>query len=106
MRHGNYVGYGFYGSYIFSFLIILIIISAIIFILYKQKKNIIFEKSLELLRDKYVMEEISADEFREKKSIIEDLEASSPEVVFLVNRYIKGEIDLRKFYEFLEQIKR
>jgi uncharacterized membrane protein len=106
MRHGRYMGYGFYGSYILSSLVILIIISLMIFLLYKQRKNYSFEKSMEILKERYVREEISANEFRERRSVIEGLEGSDPVLISLVDRYVKGQIDSKDFFAILEQIKR
>jgi uncharacterized membrane protein len=106
MRHGRYMGYGFYGSYILSILVILIIISLIVYLLYKKRKNRSYEKSMEILKERYVREEISVDEFREKRSVIEGLEVSDPVLISLVDRYVKGEIDTEKFFIMFEQIKK
>lgn len=106
MRHGRYMGYGFYGSYILSILVALIIISLIVFLLLRQKKNRFFEKSMEILKERYVKEEISADEFKEKKSVIEGLEVSNSAVISLVDRYVKGEINSKDFFITLEQIEK
>jgi len=106
MMHGRYMGYGFYGSYILSILVILIIISLVIFLLNKKRKNSPFEKSMEILKERYVREEISVDEFREKRSVIEGLEVSDPAVVSLVDRYVKGEINTKDFFIILEQIQK
>jgi len=105
MRHGSYMGYGFYGSYILSVLIILIIIFLIAFILSKQKKKSYFQKGIETLKERYVREEISADEFREKRSVIEGLEVSDPALIALVDRYVNGELNTKDFLEILEEIK-
>ena len=105
MRHGRYMGYGFYGSYILSILVILIIIALVIFLLYKQRKNS-FEKSMQVLKERYVREEISSDEFSEKRSVIQGLEHSSPALVLLVDRYVKGKVDSEKFFIILEEIKK
>jgi uncharacterized membrane protein len=102
----HYMGYGFYGSYIFPFLIVLIVTLLILFIIFKEKKNSIFENELEMLSERYVREEISFDEFREKKAIIENLENSNPALISLVDRYVKGEINSKKFFEFLAQIEK
>lgn len=104
MRYGRYMGYGFYGSYILSILVILIIISLIVFIVIKQKRNPAFKEHIEILKEKYVRGEISADEFSEKKSVIEGLEVSDPVVILLVERYVKGEINSKDFFKILEQI--
>ncbi|MBC8059148.1 MAG: SHOCT domain-containing protein [Clostridiaceae bacterium] len=106
MSHGRGMGYGFYGSYILSVLIIFIIISLIVYFLYKRRESLYFEKSIEVLKERYVREEISAEEFREKRSVIEGLEVSDSAVVSLVDRYVKGEIDSEKFFVILEQIKK
>jgi len=100
------MGYGFYGSYILSILVVLIIISVVVFLLFKRKKNYSFEKSMEILKERYVMEEISADEFREKKFVIEGLEETHPAVITLVDRYVKGEVNTEEFFKILEEIKR
>ena len=106
MRHGRGMGYGFYGSYILSILVILIIISLVVYLLYIKKRNSYFEKDIEILKGRYVREEISAYEFREKRSVIEGLEVSDPVVISLVDRYVKGEIDTEKFFMFLDQIEK
>lgn len=106
MRYGRYMGYGFYGSYILSILVVLIIISVVVFLLFKRKKKYSFEKSMEILKERYVMEEISADEFREKKFVIEGLEETHPAVITLVDRYVKGEVNIEEFFKILEEIKR
>ncbi|GEM_PF-1719233 len=106
MRHGRYMGYGFYGSYILSILVILIVICLIVFLLYKQKENHSIEKSMELLKKRYVREEISFDEFSEKKSVIKGLEVTNSSVITLVDRYVKGEINSKDYFKILEEIKR
>ena len=104
MGNGRFMGYGFYGSYILSVLAILIIISLIIFVVIKQKRKPSFEEHIEILKEKDVRGEISADEFSEKKSVIEGLEVSDPVVILLVERYVKGEINSKDFFKILEQI--
>jgi len=106
MRHGRYMGYGFYGSYILSILVILIIVSLIVFLLYKRRKNYSFEKSMEILKERYVREEISADEFREKRFVIEGFDVTDPLVTILVDRYVKGEINTEELFKILEEIKK
>lgn len=105
MRHGRYMGYGFYGSYILSILVILIIASLIVFLLYKRQKNYSFEKSMEILKERYVREEVNANEFREKRTVIQGLEGLNSAVIILVDRYVKGEINSEEFSVMLEEIK-
>lgn len=105
MRHGRYMGYGFYGSYILSILVILIIVSLIVFLLYKRRKNYSFEKSMEILKERCVREEISVDEFREKRAVIQGLEGLDSAVIILVDKYVKGEINSEEFSVMLEEIK-
>jgi len=100
------MGYGFYGSYILSILVILIIVSLVVFLLYKRRKNYSFEKSLEILKERYVREEINADEFREKRFVIEGLEETDSVVITLVDRYVKDDITTEEFFKILEEIKR
>jgi len=106
MRHGRYMGYGFYGSYILSILVVLIIISLVVFLLYNRRKNSTFEKSMEVLKERYVREEISADDFRERRAVIEGVEYSNPSLITLVDKYAKGEVDSKEFSTIMEEIKR
>lgn len=106
MGHGRYMEYGFYSSYILPVLVIMIIILLVFFLLYRQNKNHLFENSMEILKERYVREEISSNEFREKEAVIEGLEASDPILISLVDRYVRGEIDSRNFFVILEQIEK
>jgi len=100
------MGYGFYGSYILSILVILIIVLLVVFLLYKRRKSYSFEKSMEILKERYVREEISADEFREKRFAIEAFDITDPVVITLVDRYLKGKINTEELFKILEEIKR
>jgi len=106
MGRGRYMEYGFYGSYILSILVIVIIIASIFFLLYIQNENHLFENSMEILKERYVREEISSNEFREKEAVIEGLEVSDPILISLVDRYVRGEIDSKNFFVILNQIEK
>lgn len=65
-----------------------------------------FEKDIEMLKERYISEEINVDEFREKRAVIEGLEVSDSAVISLVARYVKGEVETEKFFIILQQIKK
>ena len=58
------------------------------------------------MEERYVREEISADEFREKRFAIEGFDVTDPVVITLVDRYVKGEINTEELFKILEEIKR
>jgi len=100
------MGYGFYGAYILSVLVILIIILLLFILLYKKKRNSPFEKYIEVLKERYVRDEITGDEFSEKRAVIDELEVTDPVLIPLVERYVKGEIESKEFFIILEAIKK
>ena len=106
MRHGSNMGYGFYGAYILAILIVLIIVLLIVLLIYKRKRNSPFEKIIQLLKERYVRDEISGDEFRKKRAVIEELDVRAPILIPLVDRYVKGEISSEEFFVILEEIKK
>lgn len=108
MRHGHYMmGYGFYGAYILFVFFIIMVIAAVILFKVKQNKKFNFEQSLELLKERYVRDEITADEFREKKAVIDEInEVPNNVLLILVDRYVRGEIDTKEFYSKKSEITR
>lgn len=104
MRRGLHMGMGFYGSYILIFLLLMFCI--IIFLLLKNKplpKPFII-KLIDILKEKYASGDISADEFIERKSIIEDVKYSSEYTSILLERYAKCEVTTREFLNIKNEI--
>jgi uncharacterized membrane protein len=98
------MGYGFYGAYIL--MLILIIFAALVFILLKSKHdpNPFKIKLIDILREKYASGTINADEFIERKSIIEDIKYSSQYTPILLERYAHCKVSTKEFFNIKNQI--
>ena len=97
MMRGYHMGMGFYGSYILMF--ILIAFSILIFILLKNKPspNPFIIRLIDILKVKYASGIITADEYTERKSIIEDIKYSNKFIPILLDRYAQCSIGTREF---------
>lgn len=104
MRRGYHMGMGFYGPYILIF--ILVIISILIFLLLKNKSSLdSFKiKLIDILKGKYASGIITADEFLERKSIIEDIEYSSQYTPILLERYAQCAVTTKEFLVIKNEI--
>ncbi|RMC98710.1 SHOCT domain-containing protein [Clostridium autoethanogenum] len=104
MRHGYHMGLGFYGSYILIFL--LLIISVLIFLVLKSKPslNSFIIRLLDILKEEYASGALTADEFIERKSIIEDIKYSNSYTPILIERYAKCEITTKEFFNIKNEI--
>lgn len=114
MRHGYHMGlgngygynmgYGFWGSYILIF--ILIIFAALAFILLRNKKteNPFVIKLIDILKEKYAAGIINADEYIKRKAIIEDAKYSNPYTTILLERYAQCIVDTREFFNIKNEI--
>ena len=104
MRQGYHMGMGFYGSYILIF--ILVIFSVVIFLALKSKSspNLFVIKLIDILKVKYASGIITADEYIERKSIIEDIEYSNPYTPILLERYAHCKVDTREFLNIKNEI--
>lgn len=104
MRHGYHMGLGFYGSYILIFL--LLIISVLIFLVLKSKPslNSFIIRLLDILKEEYASGALTADEFIERKSIIEDIKYSNSYTPILIERYAKCEITTKEFLNIKNEI--
>ena len=104
MRQGYHMGMGFYGSYILMF--ILVIFSIVVFLALKSKPspNLFVIKLIDILKVKYASGIITADEYIERKSIIEDIGYSNPYTPILIERYAKCAIGTREFFEIKNEI--
>lgn len=104
MRHGYNMGFGFYGSYILIFL--LIIFSILVFLISRSKpsENPFVIRLIGILKEKYASGIITADEFIERKSIIEDIKYSNPYTPILLERYARCEVSTREFLNIKNEI--
>ncbi len=104
MRHGYHMGSGFYGSDIL--IIILIIFATLAFILLRNKKieNPFVIKLIDILKEKYAMGIINADEYIERKAIIEDTEDSDPYITILLKRYAQCAVSTQEFLNIKNEI--
>ncbi|WP_297418388.1 SHOCT domain-containing protein [Clostridium sp.] len=114
MRHGYHMGYGngygynmgygFWGSDIL--ILILIIFAALVFMLLRNKKteNPFREELIDILKEKYAMGIISADEYIERKSIIENIKYSNLYITILLKRYALCEVSTKEFFSIKNEI--
>lgn len=104
MRHGYPMGLGFYGSYILIFLLFIILI--LIFLVSKNQSsaNPFVIKLTNILKGKYASGIITADEFIERKSIIEDTEYSNSYTPILLERYASCAISTEEFLNIKSEI--
>ena len=104
MRQGYHMGMGFYGSYIL--VVILVIFSVVIFLALKSKPspNLFIIKLIDILKVKYASGIITADEYIERKSIIEDIGYSNPYTPILIERYAQCAIGTREFLDIKNEI--
>ena len=104
MMHGYRMGMGFYGSYILIF--ILIIFSIVIFLALKSRPspNPFIIRLIDILKVNYASGIITADEYIERKSIIEDITYSNSYTPILLERYAHCKVDTREFLNIKNEI--
>ncbi|WP_244834675.1 SHOCT domain-containing protein [Clostridium sp. BJN0001] len=104
MRQGYHMGMGYYGSYILIF--ILVIFCMLIFLLLKSKKslNLFVISLIDMLKGNYASGIITADEYIERKSIIEDIKYSSQYIPILLERYAQCTIGTKEFLNIKNEI--
>ena len=97
MRHGYHMGLGFYGAYILVF--ILVVFSIFAFFLFRSKPSVspFVIKLIDILKGKYASGIIDADEYIERKTIIEEARFSNPYTSVLLERYAHCIIDTKEF---------
>lgn len=108
MRHGYHMGlgngygynmgYGFLGSYILIFILIIFAILAFILLRNKRNENSFVIKLIDILKEKYAVGIISADEYIERKAVIEDTKDSNLYITILLKRYAYCEVDTKEFF--------
>ena len=104
MRYGYHMGIGFYGPYILIF--ILIVILALIFLLSKNQSSAspFTIKLIDMLKEKYASGVLTADEFVERKSVIEDIDFTNSFTPVLLERYARCEITTKEFFNIKNEI--
>jgi putative membrane protein len=107
MRQGYHMGrmgMGIYGSYILIFILIIFVI--LIFLLLKSKPSLnpFIIRLIDILKEKYAYGTINADEFLERKSIIEDIEYSSSYIPILLERYAQCTVTTEEFLNIKNEI--
>ncbi|OGO81496.1 MAG: hypothetical protein A2Y21_08220 [Clostridiales bacterium GWC2_40_7] len=107
MRCGRFLGFGYNGSIILALVLILAVILFYFLIrdYFNKKSNPNNIKFLDILKQRYVQNEISSEEYMERKTIIEEEKSEDFTVLILKERYAKGEIDSKEFYERLNDLK-
>lgn len=104
MRHGYHMGLGYYGSYILVVLLFIICILAFLLLRSKASANPFVIKLVDILKAKYASGCITADEYIERKSIIEDIKYSNPFTAILIERYARIEISTKEFLDIKDEI--
>lgn len=107
MRQGYHMGrmgMGLYGSYILIFLLVIFVI--VIFLLLKSKPspNPFIIRLIDILKVKYASGIITADEYIERKSIIEDIRYSNSYTTILIERYAQCSVTTREFLNIKNEI--
>lgn len=104
MRHGYHMGMGFYGFYIMIFLLVVFCILVFLLIRNKPSPNPFIIRLIDVLKEKYASGIITADEYIERKSIIEDTKYSNPYTTILIERYAECCVTTREFLNLKNQI--
>lgn len=104
MRHGYYIGLGF--NDLESLILILATSFILIFLLLTRKSdpNSFIVELIDILKEKYDSGIITADEFLERKIIIEDIECLSPYTDVLAERYAQCFVDSKEFFSIKNEI--
>ena len=100
------MGYGYNGP---TILLLLLIFAVVLLYLllrdyFKRKDSPVNGRILEMLKQRFVKNEISADEYTERKIHIEDEGCKDPVMFILKERYALGDIDSKEFDERRNEI--
>lgn len=112
MRHGFISAHssnvGSWGTISLLILLIAAIIVLVVFLSeYFRKRNPENNELLEILKEKYVRGEISADEYRERSILLEDeewLETDDSALKLLKEQYAKCEFDSREYVKRRDEL--
>ncbi|MGE5417857.1 MAG: hypothetical protein ACM3UZ_14060 [Acidobacteriota bacterium] len=101
MRYGHFMGYGYNGMFIMMILLILVLLLLILVMRGFAKKPIHqrTDMILEVLKHRYVTNEITAGQYMEMKRVIET-EYSDQQALFeLKESFARGRVSLEEYRE-------
>jgi Predicted membrane protein len=105
MRYVYHMGYGYYGPIIMTvILLIAIVILLVVIIGSRNNSNAQIQAPLDLLGVRYAKGEISSEEYREKKSLIESEKHPNQATIILMERYVNGEISKDEYIRMKKEI--
>lgn len=104
MGYGNHFGTAHYAVYFLIFILVSFSILAFKLLITKPLSNQFLIKLLEILKEKYASGEITADEFIERKSIIEDIEYTSQYTPMLLDRYANCLVSTKELLNIKNEI--
>lgn len=104
MRHGYPMGLGFYGSYILILLLMVILVLTFLVLKNNSSINPFLIKMINILKGKYASGIITADEFIERKSMVENTEYSNCYTPILLERYANCSISTEEFLNIKNEI--
>jgi uncharacterized membrane protein len=99
------MGFGFHVPLILAILLAAAVVILVILIRSSRKTiNPQIGEPLEMLRIRYARGEISAEEYREKKAVIENERYPGQAVLILMKRYVNGEISREEYEKIKKEV--
>jgi uncharacterized membrane protein len=107
MRHGYHFGEMYmwgYGIYILIFILTVFVIFTFVLLKNRRTPNDFIIRLIDILKQRYAAGLINADEFIERKSIIQDIKYTNKFIPILLERYANCEISSNEFIEVKNEI--
>lgn len=101
MRYGHFMGYGYNGMFIMMLLLVLVLVLLILVLRGFVKKPIHqrTEMILEILKHRYVTNEITAEQYMEMKRVIESEHSDQQALFELKESFARGQISIDEYRE-------